>query len=98
MRTIIFGPVTAQDIEDADLLAGIVPTCYVTNGLSIPPAMPKALFTEVNFICPMLPELGERQRNYTMVLRADALICSGSNEHLLKVARQYGLLIHEVTP
>lgn len=96
MRTIISGPVTAQDIEDADLLAGIVPTCYVTNGRSTPPA--SNLFTDVNPICPMLPDVGERQRNYTMVLRADALICSGANEHLLKVARQYGLLIHEVTP
>lgn len=95
MRTIISGRVTAADVSDADLLGGIVPTSFITNGESFPPKGVD-LPHEVMPLCPMLPDIGERQRNYTMCQRADALIVEGENEHLLKVARQYKLAIYEV--
>lgn len=94
MRTIISGPVTAQDVGDADLMAGIIPTAFVTNGLSTPPV--SQLATHVMPICPMLPDAGERQRNYTMCLNAEALIVSGPNEHLVNVAHKMGLKIYEI--
>ena len=37
MRVIISGAVTDDDIDTAGLLAGIVPTSFVTNGRSTPP-------------------------------------------------------------
>lgn len=95
MRTIISGRVTMRHIADADLIAGIVPTSFVTNGESEPPAAAK-LPCEVMPICPKLPEAGERQRNYTLCQSADALICRGENNHLVNIARQYGLLVYEV--
>jgi hypothetical protein len=94
MRTIVSGKVTLQDIADADLIAGIVPTSFITNGKSTPPA--SQLPTEVMPICPMLPDAGERQRDWTMCLHADALIVSGGNDHLVNCARKSKLLIYEV--
>ena len=93
MKTIISGRVTQQHLDDADLLVGIVPTSYITNGKSTPPA--SKLFTDVMPICPKLPEAGERQRNHTMCLQADALIVAGPNEHLVKCARMLNLLVYE---
>lgn len=93
MRTIISGKVTAQDIADADLF-GIVPTSYITNGLSTPPA--GRLPTDVMPICPKLPDAGEKQRNWTMCLNADALIVAGGNEHLVFCANRLNLLVYEV--
>lgn len=94
MRTIISGPVTQQHLDDAELMAGIVPTSYLTNGLSTPPL--SSLETTVDPICPKLPECGERQRNASMCLYADALICVGENEHLVSCARNNGLVVYEV--
>ena len=37
MRVILHGPVTADHLADAELMAGITPTSFVTNGLSEPP-------------------------------------------------------------
>ena len=37
MRVILSGPVTAEHLADAELMAGITPTSFVTNGLSEPP-------------------------------------------------------------
>lgn len=93
MRTIISGKVTEQDIADADLF-GITPTSYVTNGKSTPPV--SNLMTEVMPICPKLPEAGEKQRDWTMCLNADALIVAGGNDHLVQCARRFNLLIYEV--
>jgi len=93
MRTIISGKVTQQDIVDADLF-GITPTSYVTNGLSTPPA--SRLPTEVMPICPKLPDAGEKQRNWTMCLNADALIVAGGNDHLVQCARRFNLPVYEV--
>lgn len=97
MRTIIHGAVTAHHLADADLMAGITPSSYVTNGLSNPPD--KSLPTEVYPICPMQPEESrERARNYTLVQNADALICVGENDHLVSLARNYDLAVYEVLP
>ena len=94
MKTIISGPVTQQHLADAHLMAGITPTSFLTNGRSPPPA--SNLPVTVDPICPKLPEAGERQRNMTMCLYADALICVGQNEHLVTRARANGLLVYEV--
>ena len=94
MRVIISGPVTAAHLQDAEFMAGITPTSYVTNGKSTPPKSP--LPTSVMPICPMLPEAGERQRNYSLVHNADALVCAGGNQHLVDLAKRYELLVWEV--
>ena len=91
MRVIISGPVTEAYLADADLLVGIVPTSYVTNGLSIPPF--SSLITNVFPIDPMLPDIGERRINYVLAQNADALVLVGENDHLLNIAQQYHLAI-----
>lgn len=96
MRVIISGPVTAEHLADAELLAGIVPTSFVTNGLSHPPA--GQLSVNVIPICRLQPEDSrERARNYTLVQAADALVCVGENEHLVSLVRNYALLVYEVS-
>ena len=97
MRTIISGPVTQEHLDDADLLADIVPTSFVTNGLSTPPAH-TGLTTEVLPICMKQPEHSRVQaRDYSLVQNADALICVGENEHLVELARSYDLPVYEVS-
>ena len=94
MRTIISGRVTAEHIADAELLAGIVPTSFVTNGESSPPA--DNLPCDVFPICEKQPEhTREQARNYTLVQNADALICVGGNDHLVGLAREYDLVVFE---
>lgn len=93
MRVIISGPVTEADLADAEFMAGIVPTSFVTNGLSKPP---RSLPTSVMPVDPMLPEAGERARNYSLAHNADALVCSGANPHLVNLAKHYKLLVWEV--
>lgn len=96
MRVIISGPVTADHLADAELLAGITPTSFLTNGLSHPPA--GRLPVEVLPICQLQPEDSrERARNYTLVQAADALVCVGENDHLVSLARNYDLLVYEVS-
>lgn len=95
MRVIISGPVTQDHLDDADLLADIAPTSFVTNGLSTPPAC--SLYTEVLPICPMQPKETSRiARDYTLVQNADALVCVGDNPHLVDLALNYGLVVYEV--
>lgn len=95
MRTIISGPVTADHLADAELMAGITPTSFVTNGLSAPPT--KTLPAEVFPLCDKQPEeTRERARNYTLVQNADALVCAGRNDHLVSLARNYDLTVYEV--
>lgn len=95
MKTILSGRVSTADINDAAFMAGIDPTSFLTNGLSHPPAASK-LPHVVHPIDKMLPEGGEARINYVMCQHADALICAGGNEHLLRVARQYKLVIYEI--
>ena len=97
MRVIIHGPVTADHLADAELMAGITPTSFVTNGLSHPPRGSR-LPVEVMEPCMMQPvETRVQARNYSMVQNADALICVGENDHLVLRARDYDLLIYEVS-
>lgn len=97
MRTIISGPVTQEHLDDADLLADIVPTSFVTNGLSHPPKN-SGLPTEVIPICMKQPEYSRVQaRDYSLVQAADALICVGDNPHLVELARSYDLPVYEVS-
>lgn len=95
MRTIISGRVTADHLADAELIAGITPTGFLTNGLWTPPAT--SLPTEVHPIDPMCGELGERQRNMTLLNYADALVAVGRGFELqVSAARKMGLAVYEV--
>ena len=97
MRVILSGPVTADHLADAELMAGITATSFVTNGLSHPPRGSR-LPVEVRPICMMQPvETRVQARNYSLVQNADALICVGENEHLVSRARDYDLLVYEVS-
>ena len=97
MRVIISGPVTADHLADAELMAGITPTSFVTNGLSHPPRGSR-LPVEVMEPCMKQPaETRVRAREYSMVQNADALICVGENVHLVSLARNYDLLVYEVS-
>ena len=97
MRVILSGPVTAEHLADAELMAGITPTSLVTNGLSHPPRGNR-LPVEVMPICPMQPvETRVRAREYTLVQNADALICADYNPGLVSLARNYDLLVYEVS-
>lgn len=96
MRVIISGPVTQDHLDDADLLADIAPTSFVTNGLSTPPAC--GLETEVWPVCMMQPEATRIiARDYTLCQNADALVCVGDNPHLVDLARSYDLPVYEVS-
>lgn len=97
MQVILYGPVTADHLADAELLAGITPTSYVTNGLTDPPRGNR-LPVETYPVCPMQPEETRvRARNFTLAQNADALVCVGENDHLVSLARKYGLLVYEVS-
>lgn len=93
MRTIISGPVDDQTLDSADLIGGITPTSFVTNGLWEPPfsVLPEKVYP----IEPKLGRLGEDARDYTLCQNADALIVAGENDHLVRVAQLYGLLVFE---
>lgn len=92
MRTIISGRVTEAIIESAAMF-GVVPTSYVTNGLSTPPVSQRA--TQVFPIDKALGNAGQAARDYTLVQHADALILVGDDEHLLRVAAQYRLTVYQ---
>lgn len=94
MRTIISGPVQADHLGLADLMADIVATSLVTNGAPIP-SIELGLPVVCYPIDPMLGALGEDARDYTLCQNADALIVAGQNDHLVKIARQYGLPVFE---
>ena len=97
MRVILHGPVTADHLADAELMAGIVPTSFVTNGLSHPPRGNR-LSVEIMEPCMKQPaETRVRAREYSMVQNADALICVGENVHLVSLARNDDLLVYEVS-
>ena len=96
MRVIIHGPVTVEHLADAELMAGITPTSFVTNGLSHPPRG-SSLPVEVMEPCMKQPaETRIRAREYRMVQSADALICAAHNPGLVSLARDYDLLVYEV--
>lgn len=95
MRVILSGPVTLEDIEAAELMEGIVPTQFISNGKD--PLPDVDLFYDVRpaVIMPLDPKIagiyGELRNNYPMVQIADAIIIHGRNIHLVKLAGQYNL-------
>lgn len=91
MRTVISGRVTPDVLDRADLISGIEPTSYVTNGAPVPAGLP----VETHPICKKLGDAGEQARNYTLCQNADALICVGHNPHLVGIATMYGLPVHQ---
>ena len=94
MRTIISGPVTPEDLTMAGLFVGIMPSALVSNGAPSPSAdigLPVTCYP----VDKALGILGEAARDYTLVQNADALVVAGQNDHLVKIARQYGLLVHQ---
>ena len=95
MKTVISGRVTRAILEDADLLAGITPSSFIHNGYSHHRA-PSDIPTDVEPPCPMLPgETGDKQRNWTMCLHADAVIVADGDEHLVGVAQRLNLPVYE---
>lgn len=95
MKTVISGPVTADVIDRASLLMGIVPTSFVTNGRSTPP-IGLDLEVEVYPVCKMLGlDLGVIARDWTLANNADAAIIVGGNDHLADCLRKYGLPVYE---
>ena len=97
MRVILHGPVTADHLADAELMVGITPTSFVTNGLSHPP---RGSNLPVEVMAPCMKQPAEtriRAREYSMVQAADALICADDNPGLVSLARHYGLLVYEVS-
>lgn len=94
MRVILWGKVDQRHLDDADLLVGITPTSYVTNGNWIGWSdLPVDMFP----ICDKQPETTrDRANHYTLVHNADALICVGKNEHLVELAKRYELPVYEV--
>lgn len=99
MRVIVAGPVEYEDIQDAELLAGIVTTQLVSNGVEHLPELELFIDLKPPLVFPLDPKLhgmyGEMSRNYTLVQNADALITKGKNKHLVKLAHQYKLLVYE---
>ncbi len=97
MRTIIYGDVTDETLDEADLLGGITPTSYVTNDDWTPPL--SVLPVDVHPIDRKLGELGRAARNYNLAMNADAAIivagCDRDAAQMLRVARQYGLVVYE---
>lgn len=95
MKTVISGPVTADVIDRASLLMGIVPTSFVTNGRTTAP-LELGLDTEVHPVCKMLGEdLAVIARDWTLANNADAAIIVGGNDHLADCLRKYGLPVYE---
>lgn len=91
MRTIISGPATRDTLDSADLISGITPSAIVTNGATPDLGLPVTVFK----VDPKLGSLGEDARDYTLVQNADALVLVGDNDHLLKLAQEYGLAVYQ---
>lgn len=94
MKTVISGLVTADTLETAEMF-GITATSLITNGLDTAPPGTR-LPVDVQPICPHLPgPTGVHQRNWTMLLRADALVVVGENEHLVAAAEKMGVPVFQ---
>lgn len=95
MRTLLYGKVTQAHLDDAELLMGITPTSYVTNGKTVPPA--SNLTAEVIPVCPMVGgEAGILQQHWRLCLHVDAAILVGAPEHLMHCVKTYDLPHYEV--
>lgn len=95
MRTLIYGHVTQDDLDEAELIYGITPTGYIANDWSTHPT--SKLETDVLVQCPMVPgETGLLQLHRRLVLRAEAAILVNPPEHLRKCATEYEIPVMEV--
>lgn len=98
MKTIIHGPVTAADIADADLFAGIVPTSFLAAD-----EMPTVVSDEIyRLSCEVIPlsdmmdyEMALKQQTMRLVTYGDALILRGENAELRVRAERLGLAIYQ---
>lgn len=97
MRVILSGPVRPHHLDAADMIYGIVPTSFVTNGEPIPPTdVTKGYAVDCHPLDPKLPgSTGVERIDYLLTMNADALVLVGRNDHLLWVARKANLLIYE---
>lgn len=96
MKTILHGPVTAQDIEDADMLAGITPTSFLTTEDNQAPPAELGLSCEVIVRSTMMDyEMAQRQQSMRLVTHGDALIMRGDDPELLARAQRMGLVIYQ---
>lgn len=94
MKVLIAGPVTASDLADAELMAGIEPTEFLSCGEWVPPASAAPLTIEKP--CPKIPgDAGVRQRLHSLLVRADALVCTDGFDHLTRVADGLGIPVYE---
>lgn len=95
MKTVISGKITRAILDDADLMAGITPSSFVHNGYShhrVPADIPTAVEPPDS----MLPgETGDKQRNWTMCLHADAVIVADGDAHLVRCAQSLKLPVYE---
>lgn len=95
MKTVLSGRVTAADIADAELIADITPTSFLVHDRQPAPPAELGLTTEVFPICKMRDEDGAiLARHYTLANAGEALICVGRNDHLVSLARRYGLKVY----
>lgn len=94
MKTVLYGRVTESHLADASLFCGIAPTEFITNGSSAPPTSKHE--TSVIRPDPMVGDCAAAQNHWRMVLHADALICVGKNDHLMRVAETIGLIVYQV--
>jgi hypothetical protein len=92
VRTIIAGRVTEETLRAAEMF-GIEPTSFVTNGTSLPPASQRE--TLVIPIDNALGAAGKDARDYTLAQNADALVLKGQDDHLFRIAAQYGLAVYQ---
>lgn len=97
MRVILSGPVRPHHLDAADLIYGILPESFVTNGDPLPFVETTAgKPIDCHPLDPKLPgPTGVERIDYVMVLYAEALVLVGRNDHLLWVARKSNLLIFE---
>ena len=93
MKVFISGPITEQDLADADMLMGIVPTEFLTNGVHHPPAsdIPVTVY-------PPDPMHSEDSRVQSAIVRAavaaDAAIVTDNNAAVLKACALFGLQVY----
>lgn len=93
MIVVIDGPVTENDLEMAELISGITPTSFLTNGLSAPPV--SNLQTEVIPLEPKNPDGALAQSHWRLGIYGQAVILGRPNPHLRRVAESCGLPIYE---
>lgn len=96
VRTIIYGPVTSEDIEAAAFLADIEPTSFITDPWTCVPEDVEWMGVQVFKPEEKLGELAVHNLQARMTIYADAAIIKGENAHLSKWARLSKLKVYEI--